>query len=116
VLLAERLLEDPAASPDALNFGPATETVCTVAQLVERVHVALGGAPPWQAGPPPDLHETPVLRLSSRLATKTLGWRPRLELDAAVAWTADWHLAAEQGADIAGLCRRQLADFEHLAA
>jgi CDP-glucose 4,6-dehydratase len=116
LLLAEQLLEDPTEGPDALNLGPPADAGCTVAQLVDRIQSALGGTQGWRVGPAPELPEARVLRLSSRLATKTLGWRPCLDLDAAVAWTAEWHLVQEQGADVGAVSRRQLSDYEQQLA
>ncbi|MEX0663493.1 MAG: CDP-glucose 4,6-dehydratase [Acidimicrobiia bacterium] len=114
LLLAERLVDDPAGAPEALNFGPAAASGCAVSELVERLRAAFGGEPEWRAGPTPELHETADLRLSSQLATKTLGWTPRLEVDDAISWTAEWHLAHERGDDVHGICGAQIATFERL--
>jgi len=114
LLLAERLLDDPSGAPHALNFGPAPDAGCTVSDLVDLLRGHFGGAPEWHAGPVPDLHETAVLRLSSQLATKTLGWRARLDLDDAVAWTAEWHNAQEQGDGASALCLEQVDRYQQL--
>ena len=45
------------------------------------------------------------------LAQKTIGWRPVLDLDTALEWTADWYVAHREGADMAEACRAQSAEF-----
>jgi CDP-glucose 4,6-dehydratase len=112
LLLAERLLTDPADAPHALNFGPDEE--CTVHELVERLTARMGGAQ-WVAEAAPTHTETTVLRLSAQLAHQVLGWQPCLDLDAAIAWTAEWHLAYENGDDARGLCNAQIEAYEALA-
>ena len=116
LLLAQRLLEDPAGAPAAVNFGPAPDGGCTVADLVERLGERLGGGGEWRSGPPTPMKETAELRLDSKLATKTLGWQPRLDLDASIAWTAEWHRETEGGADPRAVCRSQIDQFERLGA
>jgi CDP-glucose 4,6-dehydratase len=115
LLLAARLVDDAAGAPEAVNFGPAPDAACTVAELIERFRVELDGCPEWRAGPASELHETDVLRLSSKLATKTLGWSPRLGVDEAVRWTAHWHRAEERGDDAHSICVDQIEAFERLA-
>jgi CDP-glucose 4,6-dehydratase len=113
LLLAERLLERPADTPPALNFGPDPAESCSVAELVERVTEALGGKPGWrrdeQASAAP---ETATLRLDASRAKAELGWSPALGLDDAITWTVAWHAAHARGEDVREVTTRQLADYE----
>jgi CDP-glucose 4,6-dehydratase len=114
LLLAQRLVDDPAGAPHALNFGPDADAGCTVAELVDVLSTELGGAPEWRRADEPGVHETAVLRLTSDLATKVLGWRPRLDVRDALRWTAAWHLAWEGGDEARAIVERQIDEFEGL--
>jgi CDP-glucose 4,6-dehydratase len=111
LLLAERLLEDPAEAPAALNFGP--EESCSVAELVGRLSERFGGEPGWRSDddvqPVPERAE---LRLDASRARLELGWRPLLGLDESVAWTVDWHQSQERGENARELTLRQIAAYE----
>jgi CDP-glucose 4,6-dehydratase len=56
-----------------------------------------------------------ALMLSSALAQRTLGWRPRLTLGACLSWSADWYRAHHDGADMLALCQSQIAQYQSLA-
>jgi CDP-glucose 4,6-dehydratase len=115
LLLAERLLEDSADAPPALNFGPDPGESCSVAELVDRLTEAFGRMPGWtrdeQASPAP---ETATLRLDASRAKADLGWSPALGLDDAIGWTVAWHAAHARGEDMREVTTRQLADYEQL--
>lgn len=113
LLAAERLLEDPANAPAALNFGPDPEESCTVAELVNRLTDAFGGRPGWrrdEAGS--DAPETDTLRLDASRAAGELGWSPALGLDDAIGWTVAWHDAHRRGEDMREVTLRQVDDYE----
>jgi CDP-glucose 4,6-dehydratase len=111
---AEALLADPRGLPPALNFGPADDAICTVADLVERLAARFGGQPRWVPDPTPTGPETAVLRLSADLARRTIGWEPRLGLDAALDLTARWYAACERGDDLEHETIAQIASYENL--
>jgi CDP-glucose 4,6-dehydratase len=88
---------------EAWNFGPEPSGACTVRELVERL-VSRWGEGRWEDRSDPGApHEARFLRLAIDKARVRLGWRPRLDLDTAVAWTVDWYKAAHRGADAAEL-------------
>ncbi len=102
--------------PPALNFGPDPGEACTVATLVERLQrrasaASRGGAP----RPAAALPETAALRLDASLAHDALGWTPRLGLDEALRWTADWYRAQAAGGDARALTLGQIEAYEGLA-
>ncbi|MGB0904313.1 MAG: hypothetical protein ACPGVJ_05395, partial [Mangrovicoccus sp.] len=59
-----------------------------------------------------DLHEAKLLRLDVTKARTQLGWRPVWDFDKTIAQTADWYGAWANGADVADLCKTQIAEFE----
>jgi CDP-glucose 4,6-dehydratase len=113
LMLAEQLAQGKAL-PDALNFGPASESVLPTRVLVERLSQALGHRSGWRHVPRPEIPERPLLALDAGLAERTLGWRPRLAIGDAVAWTAEWYGAQRDGADVAALTERQIERYEAL--
>jgi CDP-glucose 4,6-dehydratase len=111
LLLAERLATGTALPP-AVNFGPPGDAVCTTRDLVERLFAAFGRAPDWRRAVRPDIPEKSNLALDAALAYRTIEWRPRLGIDAAIAWSVEWYAAHAAGADIAALTDAQIARYE----
>ncbi len=115
LLLADRMLTDPAGVPPALNFGPPRAGCVRVRDVVDRLTERWGGQPGWYhdtAATPP---EQGALALSSALATEVLGWRPVLELDEALTWTAEWYAAHRRGDDMASFTASQIKRFQERA-
>jgi CDP-glucose 4,6-dehydratase len=113
---AEALLADPESPPPALNFGPDEASTCTVAELVDALSARFDGAPGWVADERPADPETRTLRLSAGLARRTIGWSPRLDLDAAVDLTARWYRVVAEGGDPRTETLAEIARYEQPAA
>jgi len=99
--------------PDALNFGPETTfESLSVGQLVERFHNYFGAPTIDTISATSIPIENPHLRLNIDAAKNCLGWRPRLDVDTTIAWTAAWYRdhAAGQSAD--ALVEAQLEAFK----
>jgi len=100
----------------AMNFGPDdAHSVSTVADMLSR---HWPGAAGWThadtavttAAKP----EAAVLSLDPSLAKKTLGWHPKLEIEMAVKWVADWHRAHLAGDDMAAWTGNQIRQYQDL--
>ncbi len=117
--LAEALATQPEITPGALNFGPAQGDVIAVSAVVERVAGKLqeisSRTLDWSHDGGDHPAEAPALALDAALAAKTLGWRPRLGLEEALDWTAEWYLRRAEGEDARGLTSAQIAQFEAIA-
>lgn len=111
LLLAEHLVEGPPAAPMALNFGPSTDACVPAVEVVERLF-DLAGTGAWELEDREQPHESPVLRLDATLASKALGWQPRLDLEEALAWTLEWWRAEEQPGSLVGLAHAQIERYE----
>ncbi|HET7883079.1 MAG TPA: CDP-glucose 4,6-dehydratase [Acetobacteraceae bacterium] len=109
LMLAERLADDPAAFSGAWNFGPADQDAKPVAWIADRVVAQWGNGATWSVSCGNAPHEANVLKVDASKACLSLGWEPRLKLEAAVAWTVDWYLRLAGGEPALGLTDQQLA-------
>ncbi len=115
LMVAERLALAPEGMPPALNFGPGLSSCVPAASVADRITDRWGGQPGWVPDAVESRPEAPRLALSSKLASEMLGWRPRLDFEQALAWTADWYSAYLRGEDVESLTRAQIEEFEGLA-
>ncbi len=114
--LAQRLYLEGRQWTGGWNFGPPAEPQITVAVLADALASGFGRGN-WRAKPgPEELYEAPALRLDSTKAERLLGWRPRLDVTAAIRLTAEWYHACVAGSDTDcyGLSARQIRDYESL--
>lgn len=108
LLLAEALATAPDPPCEAFNFGPDPACCRPVAALVEEL---LGHWPgQWRDQRDPLApHEAAVLQLDSGWARQRLGWQPLWDFKTAVARTAAWYRAVQQGATALECCLADLA-------
>jgi CDP-glucose 4,6-dehydratase len=108
--VAEALRTDGVAAAGGWNIGPDPADIWPVGRLADRFAALWGDGAGWQRANPnePQPYEAGTLTLDSRRAHDRLGWQPRLPLDAALAFTAEWYKAYYAGADVAQLSRTQI--------
>jgi CDP-glucose 4,6-dehydratase len=112
-VLAVALLDDPRRGDGPWNFAPDVPGL-TVRELVGRVLTAWEAPRPWpvvEEAPEAGAPEAPILRLDAGRARAVLGWRPRLDLDETVRWTAEWYRDLADGDSAQSLCARQLESY-----
>jgi CDP-glucose 4,6-dehydratase len=114
LLVAERLAENSADFPPAVNFGPAQSACWPVAQIADAVLDAWGEGRWVEDRDPAAPPETPDLSIDATLAKRTLGWRPRLDIDTAIRWTVEWWRATASGSDLRSLASDQITAYEKL--
>lgn len=114
--IAERLLAGERQFADAWNFGPADEDARPVSWIVERMRTAWGEGGAATADTGPRRHEAGLLRLDSSKARAALGWQPRLRLEQALGWIAEWHKAVGGGEDARAVTLQQIADYRARSA
>lgn len=110
LLLAEALLAGSEAA-QAWNFGPSTDNVASVGDVVHLLVAHWGGGASWNADPGPHPHEAGLLAVDASLARHELDWRPRLNLKDAVRWTADWYRRQLAGETAAALICAQIEGY-----
>ena len=109
--LAQALAASPEGAPHAVNFGPDAASFCRVRDVVDAFSARFGGRPGWERDPSPHPAEAEALTLSSGLAERALGWRPRLDIAEALAWTVDWYRAHAAKEDMVKFSEAQIARY-----
>jgi CDP-glucose 4,6-dehydratase len=110
--LAQALVRVPGSAPRAVNFGPDAASFRAVREVVDGFSASFGGHPGWRQDSSDNPPEASALTLSSALAERTLGWRPRLEIGEALAWTADWYRAFAAKENMVSFSQTQIARYE----
>jgi CDP-glucose 4,6-dehydratase len=114
LVLAQALFEQHPYSTGAWNFGPSAEAVQPVQWIVEWLRNAWGGSAAWSVDPSPHPHEAGILTLDSSKAAAQLGWRPCLDLQAALRLTFTWYRRFLDGTDARHLCIEQIESYTSL--
>jgi CDP-glucose 4,6-dehydratase len=114
MLLAERLLSDPARFATAFNFGPNDDDAWPVEQIADRMVELWGGDARWVRDEADHVHEHRALRLDVSRAGAELGWRPRLRIERALEWSLDWYRAWQRGDGMQAFTLGQIAAYERL--
>jgi CDP-glucose 4,6-dehydratase len=109
--LVEHLVSGATPSLQAVNFGPDPASFCTVREVVETFSARFHGKPGWQRDEGEHPPEAAALTLSSALAAGSLGWRPRLDVQESLAWSADWYRAHAEGKDMLGFTQAQIRRY-----
>lgn len=110
LLLAERLWEEPEQYSEGWNFGPETEQTATVGEVVEEMLRVYGEGTFEYRGEKEAPHEAGILLLDISKAKRRLGWKPRLNLEETLAWTAEWYRDYQKKSPYE-ICRKQIREF-----
>jgi CDP-glucose 4,6-dehydratase len=95
----------------AFNFGPSTQDVRRVSDLVDSL-IRHWGSGSWEDVSSPDqLHEATTLSLNCDKAFQSLGWQPVWHFDRTVAETASWFKALQEGTAMQSFTLSQLATY-----
>ena len=108
--LAEKLWQQPKLA-GAYNFGPHTNEVATVREIVERAREAYGSGEVRFGDGSNGPHEANLLALETAKAQIVLGVQPKWSLSEAITRTIDWYIAQDSGTDARELCLRQIAEY-----
>jgi CDP-glucose 4,6-dehydratase len=114
LVLAEALQRDPLAHAEAWNFGPKLEANRPVAELVDALHQHWPGQ--WHDRSDPHApHEAGLLHLVIDKAVQQLGWQPRWDFAATVAFTASWYRQVGAGAEPLACCLGDIDNYTSAA-
>lgn len=98
------------------NFGPADADAIPVGAIVQKLSALWGPEASFTIDGGEHPHEASFLKLDCSKARARLGWQPRLGVDAALAWTVEWHKSMLSGADMREVTEAQIARFQSLRA
>jgi CDP-glucose 4,6-dehydratase len=102
-------------TPSAVNFGPDATSFATVMGLSQKFLAEWGGGAGAVEEPDAGPWEAKTLVLDNALAKGALGWRPILEIDDAIAWSAGWYRRQLGGELAHHICTEQIAAYETMA-
>ncbi|MBL6936146.1 MAG: CDP-glucose 4,6-dehydratase [Alphaproteobacteria bacterium] len=102
--------------PPSLNFGPSGKHTVTVEEVVEKLLSLMGASVPRRHAPSHDIREKSELVLDSALASETLGWESRLDMEKTLEWTAEWYRAWLAGGNPRDVTERQIDHYESLSS
>lgn len=112
ILLAERLSDGSGDFSEAWNFGPDADDAMPVRDIIERIAALWGDGASWIAADGEHPHEAGLLGLDAGKAAARLGWRPRWNLDDALAATVAWQRSYLAGESPRATTLRQIAAYE----
>jgi CDP-glucose 4,6-dehydratase len=112
LILAQALYERGAEVAEGWNFGPSDEDTCHVRDVVEQLVKAWGSGARWAHDERTHPKEAILLRVDATKARLRLGWRPRLPVREALAWTIDWYRSVAKGVAARDITLAQIERFE----
>ncbi len=83
--------------------------------MVSRVTDLWGEGAAWRQDDAAWAKEAMLLRVDATKARVRLGWRPRLAVDDALAWTVEWYKVVRDGRPALAITTEQIARYEALA-
>ncbi|MCD8140583.1 MAG: CDP-glucose 4,6-dehydratase [Planctomycetaceae bacterium] len=110
LMLAEAATHDKTFA-DCWNFGPASGDDRNVRWMVESFSRQWGDGANWGRDQGTHPKETHALRLDCAKANRRLGWRPVLDVEAALAWSVDWYKRHAGGESALEITRSQIHEF-----
>ena len=113
--LAQALWERGPEVAEGWNFGPPDDDAWPVGRVVDRLAALWGGGAAWRQDATAWPKEAMLLRVDATQARLRLGWRPRLDTAAALAWSVDWYRAVAAGRPALDITCEQIARYEALA-
>lgn len=88
--LSQRLYEGKTVFSDTWNFGPNDESFVEVEAVVKQILTHLGKGE-YEVQEDHSKHEANILKLDTTKAKSLLGWRPRLDFNENIEFTAAWY-------------------------
>ncbi len=96
------------------NFGPGRDGFIEVGEVATLAAELWGAGAHWELDGESHPHEANLLALDTSKTLRELGWRSRLSVRDAVAWTIDWERRVHAGDDVITVTNKQIAEFEGL--
>jgi CDP-glucose 4,6-dehydratase len=113
LMLAEKMMNNPINYSQAWNFGPDSENVIPVKNLVESVIKYYGHGKWTDVSDPSAFHEAQLLNLDINKARHLLSWRPVLNIEKTIQMTVEWYKHYHTQ-DMEKFCMAQVEEYFHL--
>ena len=107
LLLAQKMWAAPTKYCEGWNFGPNQESITTVWDIVSKLVANYGWGELCDRSTTTLSHEANLLMLDINKAKFILDWRPRMNLNQAIAMTMDWYRNYRSG-NVYGICTKQI--------
>ena len=105
---------EPDKLSTAFNFGPEITDEKTVEELTQIFLSVFNKPEAYQKVEIENaVHEAQLLMLDSNKAKTLLGWKPKLDAETAIRWTAEWYANKEQTAK--EKCKQQIEHYFGIA-
>ena len=111
LVLAAKLLDNPADASGSWNFGPKRDSVHTVLDVVERSIEHWGSGSLRVEASDTKMHEAGLLSLDCSKANSRLAWNPRWDFDQTLHNTLYWYRQQHDGTPAIELTRRQIKAY-----
>ena len=112
--LAQHLYEEGPRFTGGWNFGPWDHDTKPVKSIVDEVTELWGDGARWEKDGLDHPHEARYLKLDCSKAHSLLGWRPKLRVETALAWTVDWYKSWRAGHDMRALSVKQISTYSEM--
>ncbi len=113
LLLASKIYTDPIKYSGAWNFGPNSDSVIKVKEVVEKI-IKYYGKGTWKdTSNVKELHEAKLLNLDISKAKLLLGWHPVLNVEEAIQFTIQYYRRYIKE-DVYKLCTKQIKGYTNL--
>ena len=97
------------------NFGPNTDDIRPVGDIVDQMVRFWGGDAQWRSEeasePGKRIHEAQSLALDSSKARQRLGWRPVWTLEQTLNRIVNWSKRRQAGVPVSSLCDEEIESY-----
>jgi len=114
IRLAGELMAGHQEFASAWNFGPSDDDAWPVERIADYLVAAWGARAAWVRDSDAGVHEAGLLRVDASKARAELGWQPRLDIQAALDWTAGWFRAWCNSSDMRRETLKQIEKYEEI--
>jgi CDP-glucose 4,6-dehydratase len=110
MLLAKKMWDEPTVYCEGWNFGPNSESITPVLDVVEKIVQQYGSGGYRDVSNPNAVHEANLLMLDITKARLKLGWEPRTDIDQCIKLVIDWYKNYDK-VPVYQLCVEQIHEF-----
>ncbi|HAN10436.1 MAG TPA: CDP-glucose 4,6-dehydratase [Clostridiales bacterium] len=111
LLLGAKLMKYGVEYSGAWNFGPKSDNIVTVGELVEKIIRYWGSGKIVYPEHASKLHEAKLLNLDISKAKHILGWMPKWSIDEAIEKTVEWYKNYKKS-NVYEMCIKQIMEHD----